>query len=78
MKQKISWIIGAIVLLCAIGFGVTARTQAPEPERWEYKSHTAGFGSASLFNPQGNEGWELVTVECQDKALCTYYFKRKK
>jgi hypothetical protein len=78
MKQKISWIVGAIVLLCAIGFAVTARTQAPDRERWEYKSQNAGFGSASLFNSQGNEGWELVTVECQETGLCTYYFKRRK
>ena len=78
MKHKNFWMVGAIILLCAIGFGVTARTQAPERERWEYKAQTGGAGAVLVFNNHGNEGWELVTVECQDLALCTYYFKRKK
>ena len=78
MKHRKLWFVGAIALLCAIGFGISGHTKAVEVERWEFHTQQGSAAQLPGFNALGANGWELVTVECQDKALCTYYFKRKK
>lgn len=79
MKQITFAIISVIALVCAIGFGLTARTNASEKERWEYTSMPGQSGMAVAYNHLGNDGWELTAVSCSDRPMqCHYYFKRRK
>ena len=78
MKQKMSWTIVAIVLLCAIGFGISGHTKTVETERWEYLTIYGHPGQSSMLNTQGAVGWELVAASCPDNNQCAYFLKRRK
>ena len=78
MKHKIFAFVGAIALLCAIGFGISSNTKAVESERWEYQTVYGLPGHSTMLNPQGAVGWELAAVSCQDANQCAYFLKRRK
>ena len=79
MKRKTLWVVGCVALLCAITFGISAQTNTPTRERWEYQAIPGWHGQGNSFNHLGNDGWELVAVTCSgDLNQCSYYFKRKK
>ena len=78
MKHRKFWFVGAVALLCAIGFGISGQTKAVEAERWEF--HTQHGSPAQLpgFNALGAAGWELAAVQCSDSNHCAFFFKRRK
>jgi hypothetical protein len=78
MKHKIFSFVGAIALLCAIGFGISGQTKSVEAERWEYQTVYGLPGHSTMLNPQGAVGWELAAVSCQDANRCAYFLKRRK
>lgn len=78
MKHRKFWFVGAIALLCAIGFGISGHTKAVESERWEYQTVYGHPGHSTMLNPQGSVGWELTAVSCQDANQCAYFLKRRK
>jgi hypothetical protein len=78
MKHRKYWLIGAIALLCAIGFGISGQTKAVETERWEYLTVYGHPSQSSLLNAQGSVGWELAAASCPDNNQCAYFLKRRK
>ena len=79
MRRKTLWVVGCVALLCAIGFGISAQTEASDREPWEYQAIPGWHGQGSSFNHLGNDGWELVAITGTDNPnQCWYYFKRKK
>ncbi|HEX6188812.1 MAG TPA: hypothetical protein VFZ40_12100 [Pyrinomonadaceae bacterium] len=78
MKHRKFWLVGAIALLCAIGFGISGHTKAVEPERWEFQTQHGAPAQLAGFNALGAAGWELAAVQCQDSNHCAFFFKRRK
>lgn len=78
MKHSKFWLVGAIALLCALGFGISGQTKAVEVERWEYQTQHGAPAQLPGFNALGSVGWELTAVQCQDNSQCAFFFKRRK
>ena len=78
MKHRKFWFVGAIGLLCAIGFGISGQTKAVEVERWEFQTQQGSAAQLPGFNALGANGWELAAVQCQDSNHCAFFFKRRK
>ena len=78
MKHRKFWFVGAIALLCAIGFGISGHTKALETERWEYQVQQGSAAQLAGYNALGSIGWELAAVQCQDANNCAFFFKRRK
>ena len=78
MKQRKFWLVGAIALLCAIGFGISGNTKAGGVERWEFHTQQGSAAQLPGFNALGANGWELAAVQCQDSNHCAFFFKRRK
>ena len=77
MKHRKFWFVGAIALLCAIGFGISGQTKAVEAERWEYQTLYGAPAQLAGYNAIGSAGWELAAVQCNDRN-CAFFFKRRK
>ena len=78
MKHRKVWFVGAIALLCAIGFGISGHTKAVEVERWEFHTQQGSAAQLPGYNALGANGWELAAVQCQDSNHCAFFFKRRK
>ena len=79
MKHRKFWLVGAIALLCAIGFGISGQTKAVETERWEYQTLHGTPSQLPGFNAIGSVGWELAAVQCNEtNQSCAFFFKRRK
>ena len=79
MKHKIFSLVGAIALLCAIGFAISGQTKKVETERWEYQTLHGVPMQLPGFNAMGQNGWELAAVHCNDPSqTCAFFFKRRK
>ena len=78
MKHRKFWLVGAIALLCAIGFGISGQTKAVETERWEYMTQIGSPAQLPGYNSLGNIGWELAAAQCHDNNQCAFFFKRRR
>lgn len=79
MKRLNGWLVGAIVLVLGIAIGNGAQSKIDTVERWEYQTLQGNPAQLAGYNAQGNNGWELAAVACQDSlGYCTYFFKRRK
>lgn len=56
---------------------VSAVTQQPKPQRWEYKTEDRCFDEKRI-NTLGSEGWELAGFSETDRGAWHCVFKRAK
>jgi hypothetical protein len=79
MKNRMFSLLGAIALLCAIGFAISGQTKRVDAERWEYQTLYGVPAQLPGFNSIGQAGWELAAVHCNDtNQTCAFFFKRRK
>ena len=79
MKHRTLWIVGALVLFAALGFGISGQTKPVEPARWEYQTLYGAPAQLAGYSAYGYAGWELAAVSCQDNNnQCAFFFKRRK